>query len=46
MDDAKLLGLMARLAICTADVIPMTIRKGLITPSSTGATPQTQLPEG
>jgi hypothetical protein len=38
--------LMTRLAICVADVIPMTIREGLITPSSTGATPQTQLPEG
>jgi hypothetical protein len=38
--------LMARLAACVADVIPMAIRKGLITPSSTGATPQTQLPAG
>jgi hypothetical protein len=38
--------LMTRLAILVADVIPMTIREGLITPSSTGATPQTQLPEG
>src|SRR5262249_52918723 len=34
-----------RLAACAADVIPMAIRKGLVTPSSTGATPQTQLPE-
>jgi hypothetical protein len=38
--------LMTRLAACVADVIPITIRKGLITPSSTGATPQTQLPDG
>jgi hypothetical protein len=38
--------LMARLAACVADVIPPEIREGLITPSSTGATPQTQLPEG
>ena len=38
--------LMARLAACVADVIPMAIRKGLVTPSSTGATPLTQLPEG
>jgi hypothetical protein len=38
--------LMTRLAACVADVIPMAIRKGLVTPSSTGATPQTQLPEG
>jgi hypothetical protein len=29
--------LMARLAVCVADVIPMAIRKGLVTPSSTGA---------
>jgi hypothetical protein len=38
--------LMARLAACVADVIPMAIRKELATPSSTGATSQTQLPEG
>ena len=38
--------LMTRLAACVADVIPMAIRKGLVTRSSTGATPQTQLPEG
>jgi hypothetical protein len=38
--------LMTRLAACVADVIPMAIREWLITPSNTGATPQTQLPEG
>jgi hypothetical protein len=38
--------LMARLAACVADVIPMAIRKGLVTPSSTGATPQPQSPDG
>jgi hypothetical protein len=38
--------LMARLAACVADVIPMAIRKELVTTSSTGATPQTQLPDG
>jgi hypothetical protein len=34
--------LMSRFAACVADVIPMAIRQGLVTPSSTGATPQTQ----
>ena len=38
--------LMARLAACVADVIPMTIRQELVTPPSTGATPQAQLPDG
>jgi hypothetical protein len=38
--------LMARLAACVADVIPIAARKGLVTPSSTGVTPQSQLPEG
>jgi hypothetical protein len=39
--------LMARLASCVADVIPIAARKGLVTPSrSMGAPPQTQLPEG
>jgi len=38
--------LMARLATCVADVIPMATRKGLVTPSSTGATPQSQLSDG
>ena len=38
--------LMTRLAVCVADVIPMAIRKGLVTPSSTGATPQAQSPDG
>ena len=37
--------LMTRLAACAAHVIPMAIRKRLITPSSMGARPQTQLPE-
>jgi hypothetical protein len=34
--------LMTRLAACVVDVIPMAIRKGLETPSGTGATPETQ----
>ena len=38
--------LMTPLAACVVDVIPMAVRKGLVTPSSTGATPQAQLPEG
>ena len=38
--------LMTRLAACVADVIPMAIRKGLVTPSSTGDAAQTQLPDG
>jgi hypothetical protein len=38
--------LMTRLAACVADVIPTVVRAGLITPSSTGPTPQMQLPEG
>ena len=37
--------LMARLAACVAHVIPMPIRKRLITSSSMGARPRTQLRE-